>query len=705
MSGAERRTRLLRELAWLALAVLATAPLWTGRSWYLQDLRMYALPDLERLGRALRAGELRAWEPALFCGYPAIGGLCAAMFYPPTALLALLLPPLLAIKALIVLHAWWLARGAGWLVRQLGASPRAAVLAGAALLLGGSWAGHALDLNVQVTLAWSPWILGLAARAGARGGWRDPLLLAGAYGVMLFQGMPQWGVYLAAAAVWTALAHTPGDARGPGRAAPALRVGLGLGLAGLLAAPLLLPGIDYLRLYPRVHPGGWYAFASAGGVTLADLPAWLVGGQREYLEPFRPGAAVWALALVGLCAGWRAPSGRTVRVGLPLAAAGLLLCGGDGSPVFRVLVHLPLLRSFRCPARALVLTELGLVILAAGGADALWRGALRPSARRLGVGLGAGLFLWALALGWGAAPGWPLLGAGLSLVGVGGLALPGPAGGAARARRSGLALALLGLLAELGLAHHQAQPARPDAELLTPPPLAAPILRSDERRVLDLAGHEVPYELLVRRLRRNSGTLWGLEYVSGYESIPPLRQELLVDWLAERAERAPAELAARLAELSIRWVVLDEGRAPPGLRRAACDPLAGACLWEQPAARPRAYVLPRGGGPLRPADWTRPRAAELRIEAQGPGRLIVAEAWHPGWSATLDALPAPLWEPAPDQQAPTDLFLSVVLPPGAHEVVLRFEDHWLQIGLRVGAVAWLAWALLLWRVCGRTAVR
>ena len=701
----------------MALAVLATAPLWTGRTWYLADLRMYALPDLERLQRAVWAGELRAWEPALFCGYPAIGALCAAQWYPPVLLLAALLPPLLALKAAIALHAWWLARGAVWLARELGGSRRAGLLLAAALLLGGSWSGHALDLNVQVTLAWTPWVLGLAARCGrgpgfqgfqggasgpgfqggasgpgfqggASGpGWRDPLLLAGAYGVMLLQSMPQWGVYLAGAALVAALA----SARGAGALTPtaaALRVVLALTGAGVLAAPLLLPGIDYLRTYPRAQPGGWYAFVSAGGVELRDVPAWLVGGGREYLERFYPGAAVWALALLALLRADR--RARPLLIGAPLLLAGLLLCGGDGSPVFRILVHLPPLSLFRCPARVLFLSQLGLAILAAGGLDLLRRAAAPRWAPRVAWAstLGAlGLALW---LQGSAAHGWPLVGAALSLTG---LALAGEARGAGL-RRAGLTAVALGLALELGLAHRAANPTRPDQELLAAPPLAAPVLRSDERRVLDLAGEGVSYDLLVRRLRRNSGTLWGLEYVSGYESLPPLVQEGLVAELSAALARDPARLAALCAQLSIRWVVTNEGVTLPGLMLAARDPLAGACLWEHPRARPRAYLLPRGGGPPLPARWSRPRAAELRVEvdAPAPGRLVVAEAWYPGWSVEVDGQPAELWEaPLSGARAPEDLFLSAPLPAGRHQVVFRFQDAWLELGLRLGAAAWLAW--------------
>ena len=688
MSRVPARGALALELACAALAVVATAPLWLGRVWYLADLRMYALPDLFRLQQALAAGELRAWDPALFCGYPALAGLCAGALYPPVLLASALLPTLAALSALVVLHAWWLARGAVALARELGASRRGGLLAAASLLLGGSWSGHALDLNVLVTLAWTPWVLCLAARAARRPGAREPLLLAGAFGVMLFQTSPQWALYLSGMAlvVGAALARDPGGL---------LRVVLGLGLAGLLAAPLLLPGWEYLAVHPRERGRDPLVFAGALGTTRQDLPGWLLGGLRPYSEPFFPGAAIWALALLRLLQ--PDPRDPLLRVGAPLAALGLLLCGGEGSPLFRLLVHVPPFGHLRCPARILIVSEVGLALLAAGGLGLVLRARARPGPARLALLL-VGLSVLAAIAGRLAA-GAPSLGPRLLLPGLTLLALGlGATHAAGSARRAWTAAALAALLLELGLEHRAQNPSLPAGELLARPALAEPVLSSDDRRVLDLASHHVPYPEQVRRLRRNSGALFGVQYFSGYESLPPRPQEAQEQALRTLLATRPRAFAGACAALSLRWVVVDEGVTLPGFRPVAAD--AGARLWEHPAPRPRAYLLPAGGGAPVPVALERPRAAELRVlsDCPRPARLVVAEAWYPGWTVALDGarLPDQALEPAPPEGLEAGMYLTLDgLPAGRHEVVLRFESATLELGLRLGLVSWLAWAAAL----------
>jgi uncharacterized membrane protein YfhO len=61
----------------------------------------------------------------------------------------------------------------------------------------------------------------------------------------------------------------------------------------------------------------------------------------------------------------------------------------------------------------------------------------------------------------------------------------------------------------------------------------------------------------------------------------------------------------------------------------------------------------------------------MRITLEGaaskPSYLLIAENWYPDWHATVDGKPAPLYRA-------DHTLLSVVLPPGAREVTLRFAS-------------------------------
>lgn len=108
-------------------------------------------------------------------------------------------------------------------------------------------------------------------------------------------------------------------------------------------------------------------------------------------------------------------------------------------------------------------------------------------------------------------------------------------------------------------------------------------------------------------------------------------------------------------------------------------------------------TIPPDGASTIPAHGLATITAEgdetLDIDAAGPGTLIVADTWYPGWVATVDGVETPIWRANLWQRA-------IPLPPGAHHVHLAFalpklrESRWLQAG---GALVWAAAGIgVLW---------
>jgi membrane protein YfhO len=98
------------------------------------------------------------------------------------------------------------------------------------------------------------------------------------------------------------------------------------------------------------------------------------------------------------------------------------------------------------------------------------------------------------------------------------------------------------------------------------------------------------------------------------------------------------------------------------------------------------------------ADLAYSEAGRLDVRAEGPGLLVVSEAWDEGWDARVDGRPAAVHRVNLAE-------LGVVLEPGTHHVALRYRTRGFFAGLAlaaVGAAALAAAALRggVWRESG-----
>ena len=127
----------------------------------------------------------------------------------------------------------------------------------------------------------------------------------------------------------------------------------------------------------------------------------------------------------------------------------------------------------------------------------------------------------------------------------------------------------------------------------------------------------------------------------------------------------------------------DQGAALADLRQS--DPSTVAIVVE-----PVVQAVDNGGTTsLQPAKITARRSGYYRLEATGPGWLVLSETWLPGWQARRDGISVQLYR--------TDYaLLGVYVPTGPHTIELDY----LPIGWRMGwpsLVAGLA-GLTLWAV-------
>jgi hypothetical protein len=389
-----------------------------------------------------------------------------------------------------------------------------------------------------------------------------------------------------------------------------------------------------------------------------------------------------------------------------VALVSLILALGQYSPVYPFLYrHVPTFNLFQAPARWLLLTVFALVMLAALTVTA-WNPRMRLIAR-LGVVMGLSMALASLA-GQGLianlSAGARQIGQGIAVLGLlitaAALlfAFQPPAGKPARARWSMLVLILIA--ADLGWANARSNPTAP-ADFYAKLPGASArafqtnkqvnrvmfedFLRFDDYRVAqarraDYRRSELPnLNLLDRRPMLNN--------------FDPLRP----DWI-ERFMRLIND-PAQYNRLSVAAAVGLESQARAWLvshavivdNADAAEKAIRAADWN-----PRQTVIVEASGDSFPAGadsgtalitQETPLELTISVDAPGGGMLVVADTYYPGWEATVDGLPVPIYRA-------NLAFRAVRIPPGAKIVHMVYRPGSFVAGTAISGLSLLIFAAL-----------
>ncbi|MDP9352957.1 MAG: hypothetical protein M3P51_15660, partial [Chloroflexota bacterium] len=381
-------TSRLENLAWLvvpslmAVAVLYLPVLLIQGPILRQDAVNATLPWWTFTRQELLAGRLPLWDPARLGGIPHMANIQAGVLYPPNWLF-LPLPPEWAVYLSVVAH---IALGGclmAWFARSLEISPAYAGLAGLVFALSAQVSARVFAGHVQILqpLAWSPLLLLAARQLGATGARRAAGQLAGATALSLLAGYPAVTVYsLGAAGVLFLAGLLQSERR---LRATRLLVMAAL-LTGLMVAPAVWP---LLELAGETTRSGTLPMEQAARAPLRPLHApmlvwpWFFGAapvQNNWPSPQVwfwheaqgvGGLMVTLLALAGLWARRRERGFQALGL---LALGSVLLALGTRTPAYTLLHELVApLRSFRIPARFLLVWSLVIPPLAAAGAQTL----------------------------------------------------------------------------------------------------------------------------------------------------------------------------------------------------------------------------------------------------------------------------------------------------------------------------------------------
>jgi hypothetical protein len=672
------------------------------------DLAITHYPNAVYLKQALSAWHsLPLWSYTILSGYPFAANPLSGLWYPP-GWLVVPLPLPLGFNLLVILHLLWGGIGFFLLLRSEGVKSQAALLGALAFeampkLFAHYGAGH---VTLIYAVCWTPWLLLSAAPLQVREmdepgrrwrafRWALPSILL----ALIFMADVRWAVF--AGAAWWAYALWRGSISLPQetRAIPKLWgtrllsvTGLTI-LAGLLAAPLALPLLEYSRLSTRDNLSAVDVSAYAlPPARLLGLVFPEVGGFHEWI--LYPGGVVLALALLALL--W-SQSRKRAAFWIVLGVVALFFALGDSLPLFRPIARLPLLDLLRVPARALFLLGMVLAALSAHSLDAMLNGLSSGETRRARLVLvslvGFALLVPTLALvmiqnipagfAWGAAAvtaaaGWLLFGLHkktfiqpLWLVGL-------------------LSLCLLELLG----VNQTLYSFRSSEAVFTP---AQPLEDYLKGQPGDFRVYSPSYSLPQQNAARS-----GLQLADG---IDPLQLQSYADFM-EKASGVPftgysvtlppfphgdphtANAAYTpkpdlLGLLNVRFVAAEYDLDAPGL--VLRQRFGETRLYENTLWRPRAWVQPEGvtfTGDYRTVDSLRWSPNRVVVQARGPGLLVLSEIDYPGWQVWVDGVQSTLTSPA-------ELLRGVELPSGEHQVVFTFRPASLYLGLSLSLAGFI----------------
>jgi hypothetical protein len=704
------------------------------------DITYRHWPDLTYLAHIMRTEHTIAlWDDSVAGGRPLAGDPGILWLYPFTGVF-LFMPPALAFNWSALLHVLIAGSGSYLFLRKgIGLSSLASLVGGIAYMLSPKFIAHLAGGHVGLAFgaSWIPWAL-LGTHRAVHGDWRGMLLagIALAFQMPTHIQIPFYTAWLMVAyAIWKLL-----TLRSSVRSWRRLLV-----LAGIipsfvmLSAALLLPLVEILPYTSRtglsLENAAWYS-----------LPPWLIFAlfsPSNFQFPewvLYPGATTLVLAFVALFGDRR----REVLFWFAVIFFSLAYAVGPATPVFPLLHHLPGFAQLRVPPRIWFLGGFSFAVLAALGAEVIasretffrmkhsrtWLRLLALIVLGAGVGTVVGLLLLHRS------PYLVITTLAISLATIGLLVA---------FHRHMLSLSrlhcalLLLLVVELV----------PTARLYTQAvPVSSVLRRTDALDYLsDQSGlwrvysshGELPYASAAEEGIEAAEGLLALQIghyvdliklasgclVEGYGTGVPPCLTTEIDPLAYR--RAMPQ-AALLGLLNVRYVLASQSYDQPSLKLVAR--FGEERLYRNDLELPRAFtvfnteVLPSQESvleslnyvdpgqtalladplpnpveaflPAIPAEIVGRTANTMDVSIQIPlhGLLVVSRTWMPGWQASINGEPVPVYRVNYALQG-------VFLPPGEHEIHFQYQPWGWQLGWPLTAVAFLVAALLL----GQSAIR
>jgi hypothetical protein len=376
--GFQRWVATLCVVCAIGLFAVMTLPALVGFVFTANDLGEFHLPLRAFYARCLESGTSFDWCPDLYCGFYLTGEGQVGTYHPVHWVLYRFLKLDVAWNIECLLSYPFLFFGTYLMLRRWLTLRSSALFGALCFTFCGFNLLHFVHVNAVAVVAHVPWLLWAAdklVRASARG---ERLFLTATIGTLtasqLLLGYPQYlFLSLVAEVLTVTVIFSRREARG--HRISSLCWWTVAKAVGILAAAIqVLPTIEALGDSVRLDAGSDFAaWGSLHPLNLVQLIApYLfesrVVGQNTHELGIYLGAAPLVLAVFAFCGG--KGGGRTMvakRIGLFAVLIGFVLALGSYTPLHRLVESAPVLGSLRFPCRAIVLVQLGVMVLAAVG--------------------------------------------------------------------------------------------------------------------------------------------------------------------------------------------------------------------------------------------------------------------------------------------------------------------------------------------------
>ena len=518
----------------------------------------------------------------------------------------------------------------------------------------------------------------------------------------------------------------------------ALRAIAALAFGLLLAAPVVLPSLQLSQLSVRTQLSYEQSTEfSAEPIALLQfvLPKAFGSNPMDYWGPFSNGevwgyAGVVTLVLVALALALR-PSRLRLFLGA-LAAIALCYALGPFTPVQGwVFRFAPLYNLVRAPARAFLFVDLSLALLAGFGtqelsgclrSDPRRRAIVRSASRALLIIISALVFfalplIYSLVIGASDPLNRPMIvidGVYLLIFYLAGTLVLLWAVASGRLRGAAIGLLALSLVTlDLFGANASFNPVSADLTAGFRHPEAVSFLQAKQQS-------DGPFRIDVATVawQPDLATLAGLYDIGG--TFDPMQ---LKSYDQARSAVAGNRNLHLYDLLGTRYLITDANAVAPGPEfTPALKTGDGLMLWENTEALPRVWLPPKvqpmslddaraairepsfdprgevylsggdapkisGSGSARITEYD-PDVVRIRVDANGPAVLVLADVNYRGWTASVDGRSTPV--------ATADgLFRAVTVPAGTHEVVFRFRPPLLFASIALSLLGVLLGAAML----------